>query len=302
MRRPTRHTPFLVTAIRQLDSGVNAHSRWLGQLHQALICGVEAPPSTTAQNSHTLCAFGRWYYGDRPADWQQWQAELDVIEELHTRMHGLARDFFSRRDSASAIPVEEYAAFVEASIRFKNAVRELEFKMIQEVCLVDHLTGVWNRASMFQRLTEEHGRTLRGGHPACLCMMDLDHFKAINDCHGHIAGDEVLQAVIDIANASLRTYDSIFRYGGEEFLFCLPNATVATAAAVMERVRTDIEAASIQLRNGVVVHLTASFGIAPLLSASPVEESIELADRGLFCAKANGRNQVCCWDPDSPTT
>lgn len=296
MPQHTDRTPFLVAAIRQLDSGVNAHTRWLGSLHQSLVCGTPPAGSATATDAHQICAFGRWFYANDPAEWQRWEAELADIGELHRTMHDLARGLFERHDHGP-VPVPDYSAFLESSIRFKSAVRALEFRIIQEVCLVDHLTGVWNRSSMFQRLAEEHQRMLRSGQPCCLCMMDLDHFKTVNDTHGHIAGDEVLQAVVAMAGKRLRAYDSMFRYGGEEFLFCLPDMAIDDAQAAMERIRRDIEAAAIPLKSGQSLRVTASFGIAALSDLLSEEESVEQADRALLIAKACGRNRVCRLDP-----
>lgn len=290
-------THFLVTAIRELDSGVNAHTRWLGSLHQSLVCGTPPAAATLDPEAHRICTFGRWFYANDPADWQRWSAELADIERLHQEMHDLAREFFSPGSGPAPVPTEHYTAFLDASIRFKSAVRALEFRIIQEVCLVDHLTGVWNRSSMFQRLAEEHQRMVRSNRPCCLCMMDLDHFKDVNDTHGHIAGDEVLQSVVAIAAKRLRSYDSVFRYGGEEFLFCLPDVTVDDAVSAMERIRQDIEVAAIRLKNGQEVHITASFGVAALSEVLSQEECVEQADRALLCAKACGRNQVSRMEP-----
>lgn len=290
------HNSFLVNAIRQLDSGVAAHTRWLGGLHKAIICGTPADESVTNAESHRHCALGKWLHGELAADWEPWASDLAHIETLHRSMHGHARELYLRRQHGTNTIPADYDVFLESSIRLKFALRALGFRLIDEVCLVDQLTGVWNRSSMFKRLAEEQDRMLRSSQPCCLCMMDLDHFKAVNDTHGHIAGDKVLQTVVEIANARLRAYDAVFRYGGEEFLFCLPNAPLDIALAAMERVRADIEETVIPLRDGQSVRVTASFGVAVLSATLSLEESIEAADKALFCAKAKGRNMVCRWD------
>jgi diguanylate cyclase (GGDEF)-like protein len=102
--------------------------------------------------------------------------------------------------------------------------------------------------------------------------------------------------VIEVASSRLRTYDAMFRYGGEEFLFCLPNAAADVAMAAMERVRSAIERTIVELGDGQSVSVTASFGVAPLSPTDSIEESIKEADRALFGAKAGGRNRVCRWD------
>ena len=252
-------------------------------------------PSVQAPDGYRTCPFGQWLYADRPKEWDEWSAEFDHVESLHRAMHDNARALVKEK-SGGAIAPANYDLFMEASLRFRFALRALSFRLIDEICLIDQLTGVWNRSSMFKRLNEEQDRTLRSNQPCSICMMDLDHFKRINDTHGHIAGDKVLQAVMEIASRRLRAYDAIFRYGGEEFLFCLPNATTDIATEAMERLRQQIADTDIVLRDGVVVRVTASFGVAPLSATQPIETSMEEADRALFTAKAKGRNSVCRWD------
>ena len=283
---------FIVSAIRQIDSAVTAQMRWVADFNKSLICGTPLDPSVLAADGYRSCAFGQWLYAERPREWDEWRAEFDHIETLHRSMHANARALIEEKSGGTIAPTN-YDIFMEASLRFRFAMRALSFRLIDEICLIDQLTGVWNRSSMFKRLNEEQDRMLRSHQSCSICMMDLDHFKHINDTHGHIAGDKVLQAVMEIASRRLRAYDAIFRYGGEEFLFCLPNADTGIAVEAMERLRQKIADTDIILKDGTTVRVTASFGVAPLSAAQPLETSMEEADRALFCAKANGRNRVC---------
>lgn len=297
MRRSAHYTSFLISAIRELDGSINSHTRWLAGFHQAMICGTAPDVSVTSPEGHHLCAFGRWFHDKRdPADWEDWQEDVEKIDQLHQAVHERARALVGQRAQCDAIGAGEYDAFTELTMRFKLALRSLETRIVDSVCLVDQLTGVWNRSSMLQKLSEEYSRMLRNGQPCCLCMMDLDHFKVVNDSYGHVAGDMVLQSTTEVAKKRLRTYDSIFRYGGEEFLFCLPNISVDVATTAMDRIRADLEANIVTIPNGTEVHVTASFGVTPFLTDLSLEENIETADRALFCAKAEGRNRVCRWD------
>lgn len=287
---------FIVSAIRQIDSAVMAHVRWIGDFNKSLICGTPMDPNVMAVDGYRNCPFGQWLYAERPKEWDEWKPEFEHVESLHQAMHARARGLVGQRAEGGAIVPGDYDLFMEASLSFRFALRALSFRLIDEICLIDQLTGVWNRSSMFKRLNEEQDRTLRSNQPCSICMMDLDHFKRINDTHGHIAGDKVLQTVMEIASRRLRAYDAIFRYGGEEFLFCLPNATTDIATEAMERLRLQIADTDIVLKDGVVVRVTASFGIAPLSATQAIETSMEEADHALFSAKAKGRNRVCRWD------
>jgi diguanylate cyclase (GGDEF)-like protein len=122
--------------------------------------------------------------------------------------------------------------------------------------------------------------------------MDFDHFKRVNDELGHPAGDAVLRQGMHFAASVLRKYDAVYRYGGEEFLFCLPSTPIQDAIQVIERVRIGLEQLPIQLPNKQKIHVTASFGVAELTQDRPVEDTITIADQALFQAKANGRNRV----------
>jgi diguanylate cyclase (GGDEF)-like protein len=292
MHPTIKESPFVADALRELDAGVNAHTRWQGLIHKALICG----PGEVDEAALLDCRFSTWLTGIGQAGWPRWLDEVQSVDNAHRNLHELAERMLLCRRQSGAVAAADYEAFVEQTMHFKLAVRALEFGLISEVCLVDQLTGVWNRSSMMARLSEEYDRMLRTGKTGCLCMMDLDFFKRVNDTHGHVAGDVVLKTVAEIANRCLRRYDSMFRYGGEEFLFCLPNTSPDTAVAAMERVRNDIAASDIALRNAAPVRVTASFGIAGMSPTLELQDCIEEADRALFCAKIAGRNRVCRWD------
>ncbi len=207
-------------------------------------------------------------------------------------MHASAAELAQNAPGNPIVP-ETYDRFSDHAYRFKTGVRALQMKLIKDVCLVDHLTGVWNRSSLVHRLSEECDRMLRYGGTCCLCMIDLDHFKIVNDRHGHAAGDRVLQHVAATAQQRLRRFDSIFRYGGEEFLVCLPKTELAEAIASMERVRHDLAQAVVVIDGEQEICVTASFGVAELRATQSIEACIEAADHALFVAKATGRNRVC---------
>jgi diguanylate cyclase len=124
-------------------------------------------------------------------------------------------------------------------------------------------------------------------------MIDLDHFKEINDRDRHAAGDVVLAATAQCLLAHVRPYDHVYRYGGEEFVVSMPHVTVDMAVDAAERLRTAVAALEIHAgAGGGAIHVTASFGAAALEGTSSVEESIDRADSALYQAKAAGRNRV----------
>ena len=163
-----------------------------------------------------------------------------------------------------------------------------------ELSLKDPLTGLSNRRH-FRAMQE---RTIEGvarsGEPALLLMLDIDHFKKVNDQHGHIAGDRVLQAVAKALAKCVRPMDTLARYGGEEFAVILPNCHTSYGTAVAERIRQTVESLQIDVAPGVRLQVTVSVGgaYAPEWIRSTTTLWTERADVQLYRAKAEGRNRV----------
>lgn len=288
----------LLNALRELDAGVHKHASWLKALHRSLICSSEGRAEDMLDDAHCRCQFGLWYYG-QPHPELQGDAGFEVIGRLHKAVHDNARALLFKSRAGDAISPEEYNQFMDLALQFKFEVGKTQTNIINQVCVVDHLTGVWNRSGMLHKLEEEHERMMRSEQTCCICMMDLDNFKLVNDAYGHPGGDLVLQAASSLLNNSLRKYDSVFRYGGEEFLLCLPATTLEDAQVLMERLRSELEMLPIELKDKGVIHVSASFGLALMSPDENVGSTIEHADHALLCAKANGRNQVCIWNLDS---
>ncbi len=164
-----------------------------------------------------------------------------------------------------------------------------------ELSLKDPLTGLANRRHFLSILEREIDGVARSGEPALLLMMDIDHFKCINDTHGHLVGDQVLQAVAKCLSRCIRPMDSVARYGGEEFAVVLPNCLVSVGEAVAERIRMTVEALTIPIGLNTMVRATISIGgaYAPAWVRSTAPLWIERADNLLYQSKAQGRNRVC---------
>ena len=164
-----------------------------------------------------------------------------------------------------------------------------------ELSLKDPLTGLANRRHFRSVLEREIDVVARSGESALLLMLDIDHFKKINDTHGHTVGDIVLQSVARCLNACVRPKDTVARYGGEEFAVVLPNCLQAVGRVVAERIRETIESLSIAIAPQVHIHITISIGgaYAPEWVRSTAELWTDRADTELYRAKAEGRNRVC---------
>ena len=164
-----------------------------------------------------------------------------------------------------------------------------------ELSLKDPLTGLANRRHFREVLTREIDVVARSGEPALLLMLDIDHFKKINDSHGHPAGDQVLQAVARCLAACVRPMDTVARYGGEEFAVILPSCQVNYGRIVADRIRESVEGLCVSLANELEIQVTVSIGgaFAPEWLRSTTALWTDRADLQLYRAKAEGRNRVC---------
>ncbi len=166
---------------------------------------------------------------------------------------------------------------------------------LHELSTLDGLTRQLNHRVIYDRLTEELDRARRYKYPLSVVLCDFDHFKEINDTHGHLAGDAVLREGAAVLRKCLRSTDLLGRYGGEEFLAVLPQVDLGAARMAAERLRQGLESAPVRLPDGLQIHITASFGVADrdeISGGTGSDLLVSLADRRLYEAKAAGRNRV----------
>lgn len=172
---------------------------------------------------------------------------------------------------------------------------------IETMAIVDELTNISNRRHALLRFNEELERAQRLKKDLACIMIDIDHFKEVNDTYGHLIGDKILKEAAALIVDSIRAYDIAGRYGGEEFLVILPDTAIYHAIALAERIRINIQK-NLCLRAGMALNgpITVSLGIASFQSSDrTVDELLMRADDSLYKAKRDGRNRVACINPDS---
>lgn len=176
----------------------------------------------------------------------------------------------------------------------EEAVNRLE---LQRLSSTDNLTGLLNRKSLEEQVSLQFKRYQRNQHPASLLMLDIDHFKNINDTYGHPAGDDVIRATAAVLKAGIRDIDAAGRYGGEEFVVALEDTDAEGAQVVAERLRRKVEQTVVT--HGENIRFTISLGIAELNPhITSVADWLEAADKGLYQAKEGGRNQAVIYESD----
>lgn len=286
-RRPVGHQEILAA----VDRALTDHLAWLRDWHAALLCEEPAVAGEAPPVPDHLGAFAAWYARHR-------HMKL-VNQPAMQRLASLNADLRTRGEALMAVavpgrplPEAEYRRFMDVGAAFVHQARRLEKAFAQAASDLDPLTGLHNRQAMERDLMREWERIARTGRPCCVGLADIDRFKPVNDGHGHAAGDRVLGAVADLLVANVRPYDSVYRYGGEEFLICLPGAAPAVAAQVLERLRAIVEATPVALDDGATLAVTVSFGLAAMHAGTSVDETVDAADGALYRAKQAGRNRV----------
>jgi diguanylate cyclase (GGDEF)-like protein/PAS domain S-box-containing protein len=188
--------------------------------------------------------------------------------------------------------IGQAANLASIAIEHHQALDELERR-----AHTDSLTGLTNRGHFLELAEVEMARAMRYGSPYAVLLLDIDHFKAINDQHGHKAGDAVLQALAEIMRRTLREVDIIGRIGGEEFAVLLPETDVEKAPQVAERLRQAVADAEIVTGIHAPLHITVSIGVAlPVDKSGKIDNILRQADTALYAAKNSGRNRVCIAD------
>jgi len=217
---------------------------------------------------------------------------MELVGSLNLASHQVDR--FEQNDGTDFL--QRLASIV--TVCLKNVANQ---ERLKKLGLTDVLTGVNNRRFFDQRLNEEVGRAQRDELIISCLFFDVDHFKAVNDTHGHNEGDMVLREVAGLIRMNLRTSDVIARYGGEEFSAILNNTNAETACEIAERIRSGIATRDFTLSSGEAIKVTISIGIATIQAGKYSIDTnklgntlVQKADQCLYEAKRSGRNKIIC--------
>lgn len=295
MAIPNMSDEQMRSALRELEQAVYNHEQWSEMLYGTLICRLPPDQRDLNSDAHRMCRFGQWYYkfGSVALEGHPGFAEIGLE---HQNMHRHAMSLLQSSASGIPISIADYERFVSALKRMRLEVETVKRELEDAIFNLDPLTGTPSRVGMLTKLREEQQMVKRNVHACAIAMMDIDHFKTVNDSYGHAVGDKVLVGCARYLTAHLRPYDRVFRYGGEEFLVCLPDTDAQSGRDILDRVREELGSLQYSADGKDAFRVTVSVGLALLDPDLPVEQSIERADKALYAAKAAGRNQVVIWD------
>lgn len=232
-----------------------------------------------------------------------------LLDRLPKAKNNIMRKIAARlreSDARSTTLINRYHILLELNrevlqqkIELERLNHELEQKneLLYKAATIDHLTGVYNRSYMIEVFRKEFNNSKRYGFPLCCLVIDLDHFKSINDTYGHQGGDFILISLAKLIQQNLREGDVFCRFGGEEFFILLPHANLDIGLKVAEKIRQLVEIETF-LFEGMEIRLTLSVGITDIDNESPrnEDEMLRFADKALYSAKQQGRNCIVIYD------
>ena len=219
---------------------------------------------------------------------------VEVVVPLPDRtLYFIAKANPVRDETGKVVLNLTHAIDITERKRMEEALRESE-KKYRELSIIDDLTQLNNSRYFHQQLRMEIDRVNRYGQPLTLLLLDLDDFKAFNDAHGHVEGDQVLFRVGQVVKRWLRQTDSAYRYGGEEFTIMLPMTTSADGSVIAERIRTEFKKEIFIPESGKKVQMTLSIVVAQYKPPEEMKAFVHRVDQLMYQGKRNGKDRVCC--------
>jgi diguanylate cyclase len=291
-----------VLVLAVTDSGQREFAGYLKQLNERLAAFIETLSeahegySASVENARSFNQQLRDQVSDLQHSVQE-AADLESLKQaLEQRLEGLLQSVSShqrQRDSVGDDVAERLQGLVKRVAEMEQEAQQFRehIEEQRQKSLLDPLTGLPNRAAWSERLDLEVARRQRYGGQLLLAVLDVDHFKRINDGYGHLAGDRVLKIIAGELSKRLRKTDFIARFGGEEFVLLIPATPLEGGVQLLETLRAAIEACPFHFK-GEPVTITFSAGIAEFRNGEATEVTFERADQALYRAKGAGRNRV----------
>jgi diguanylate cyclase (GGDEF)-like protein len=266
---------------------------WLRSVLKAIAKEDEELLPNLDMESSTLY---RWLLSDESESYIPNQEDRVHLFDINRRICNSAENifYFIKNDHYNQA-LSMYTKLSKELLTMNNIITVMITQFKMKELIRDQLTGLLNRKTLNDVLKQEMRLAVLTRKPLAIILIDIDHFKVVNDTYGHMAGDCILQGVSEIMAEQIRATDYAFRYGGEEFLIVINNTEEAGARHVAEKIRATIESQEFDCNGHDAIKVTSSFGIAVMSveENSNIEQLIEVADKKLYEAKAQGRNRVC---------
>lgn len=274
----------------ELDAAMQSHLEWSRRILRCAVLRTSPGNDIMKPEAHTLCRFGQWFAQNRFIFDALEPEKARALDINHRAMHDAIRHICN--DVLNGEPGDEasLSAFETTQTLMMDYLAHFKTMSTQLGSQIDPLTRLPLRHRLEQNFHIFAKRTYRQGNAPAVILVDADHFKAINDRHGHAAGDIVLKELAACLKNTVRESDQAYRYGGEEFLLLLELDAAHDVEVAAKRVLESVRALSVPLPDGTVVHPTVTLGIAVAFEGESLNKVIQQADLALYQGKESGRN------------
>lgn len=270
----------LESILATIEEALSLHDKWREGLLRSLICKLPLAASHLAEDAHQRCAFGCWFYSKGNTHLRE-MAIFKRIGQLHQAMHDNAREVCLKIKATGVVVEEDYDQFLGGVSRFRDELVGLRSRVSFTLQNIDALTGAFNNSKLLPDLKAEQQRLKENGKPYSLLLMDID-LKEINKAHGRDIGDKVLRTAISSVRETLSAGDKIYRYGGAEFVICLPGKNTGEAELAKEALLKKIGEALVHATGEAVASLDIHYGIVALDHDVYLEELLDRSSRSTF--------------------
>ena len=273
----------------ELDAALQAHMEWGRKILRCAILHTNPGHDALKQDAHNLCRFGRWFNENRFI-FDEIDAEKALSLDInHQLMHLAIREICTNILENKLSSENQLNTFETTQTLLIEYISQFKTLSIQRASQIDVLTGLPLRHHIAEDFDSLKNKARYRGNTTVVMIIDIDHFKLINDKHGHAGGDQVLKELSTCLKMTIRESDKVYRYGGEEFLILL-EASIEYAKIAANRLIEAVRNISVELSNGSMVNPTVTIGVALTLEGKPIEEIIRCADIALYTGKKSGRN------------
>jgi diguanylate cyclase (GGDEF)-like protein len=277
--------------IAELDAAVEAHMDWTRRILRCAVLHASPGDDVLAPHAHTLCHFGGWFNSNR-SHFQALDADTAArIERVHQAMHDAMRTICDDVLARRAGRLEPLQAFEQSQSELLGLLARFKTLILANAVRHDPLTGLPLRYGVESDYELSQKDAARHGSRLYVVMIDADHFKSINDTHGHAVGDVVLRHLADVLRRTLRGNEPLYRFGGEEFLLLTQCRSADEAALLAERIVATVRATPAPLPGGKSLALTVTLGVAEVAAEEELASALARADAALYAGKQAGRDR-----------
>lgn len=275
----------------RMDEAMQAHLAWSQRLLRCALLGEPPAEDMLQANAHELCEFGRWF---GPVSERLQKIEPVCVHNLntaHSHMHRAVRELYLAVLEGRRVDSYWFESFESNQAAMVRELASLKEQFVRSRAQSDPLTGLPLRHGLHMLFATRQADAERSGNDVFIALMDADHFKNINDNHGHPAGDAALIHLAKLLKSALRGNDSLLRYGGEEFMLLFLGIDEEAASNVAERIMHIVRSNPMPLPGGQLLHMSISIGLTRVLPHDSLESAVRRADVALYQAKRNGRDR-----------